>query len=139
MTFTLYQPVASAYVGLKQGGELALVRDQAMRREIVNYYEVRQPYMLQFAALVHDAHWALRIIVQDHLGFVVTDSTQSFWPPRPQEFATSWSALSSAPETRGALEYVGTLGGNWSARIESVLEANSDLRKELASRIAEAL
>jgi len=137
MRFSLYQPVSSAYIGLKQGGQLGLIRDPTLRRQVVEYYEVRQPYMRQFDGLIREAHARVRFILQRHTGFVVTNSVQSYWPPASdREFITSWDALSEEEGARGAIEYVGVLAGNWAARIESVLVANAELRSVLEQRLA---
>jgi hypothetical protein len=132
MIFDLYQPVSSAYIGLKESGDLGLVRNPTLRRDVIDYYEIWQPLMLQFAGLVQEAHGRLRLIFQRHTGFVLTDSMQSFWPPvHGSEFSTSWGALYEEEGTRGAMEYVGILGGNWAEIIEGVLEANAELRRSL--------
>ena len=135
MVFSLYQPVSSAYVGLKEGGQLPLIQDPELRREVVEYYEVRQPYMLQFDDLAQEAHDRFRLIVLRHVGFEITDSVDSFWPPPEPAFRTSWSAWMEEEGTRGALEHLGVLAGNWAVRIESVLAANADLRASIREEL----
>ena len=44
-----YQPVRSTYVSLLSSGDLALIRDEGIRSQIVEYYERRQPYMRALA------------------------------------------------------------------------------------------
>ncbi len=137
MMFDLYQPVSSAYIGLKQGGQLGLIQDPSLRRQVVDYYEVRQPYMLQFDALLREAHSRLRFMMQRHAVFAVTDSLESFWPfAYRTAFLTSRDALLKEEGLRGAVDYVGILAGNWAARIENVLEANAELRRVLAQELA---
>ena len=133
MTFNLYQPVSSAYEGQRQG--LTLVKDAQLRRQIVEYYEVQQPYMVQFGTLVMDAHSRLRSIVQRHTGFVLEEETETIWPRPTMRFTTSWSSLWAEPEFRGAVEYVGAIGGNWEARIPPVMVRIGELRAALAGQL----
>ncbi len=42
------QPVNATYVGIINGGELSLIRDDHLRGLIVDYYEVQQPYIAEF-------------------------------------------------------------------------------------------
>ena len=41
----VYRPQRAAYVGLRDAAELGLVRDRALRRQVVDYFETQQAYV----------------------------------------------------------------------------------------------
>ncbi len=45
----VYRPQRAAYVGLRDAAELGLVRDRALRRQVVDYFETQQAYVVRKA------------------------------------------------------------------------------------------
>ena len=126
--YDIYQSVSSAYVGLKDGGQMALIRDQSLRRSLVDYYEVDQPYMVHFDGRSARDYDAFRDVVSEHLALTVSGLDESLWPVPPMRFLTSWLAFGADGRTRAALEDTGVGASNWSQRIADVLRANHELR-----------
>lgn len=130
--YDTYPSVSSAYVGLKDSGQMAVIQDRALRRRLVNYYEVAQPYMRHFDARSGEDYAALRAIVTSHLRLDVSASS-ALWPVPPMTFQTSWSTFRSDPRTRSVLEVTGVDAGNWAERISVVIEVNRTLQSALGA------
>ena len=130
-----YQPVSSAYVGLRDAGQLPLIRDNELRDAIVEYYEVVQPYMSQWFEL-NSTNWQdwsrLAPRYLDYVG-VPNDSTifQALFRPK---LTGRWSDFVADDEVRGLTEIMGMMAGNTRARIQPVLRSNNDLR-DLIDRV----
>ncbi len=130
-----YQPVSSAYVGLRDAGQLPLIRDNELRHAIVEYYELRQPYMSQWFKL-NSTNWQdwsrLAPRYLDYVG-VPNDST-IFQALRRPKLTGRWSDFVADDEVRGLTEIMGMMAGNTRARIQPVLRSNNDLR-DLIDRV----
>ena len=130
-----YQPVSSAYIGFRDAGQLPLIRDDELRDAIVDYYEVRQPYMVQWFDLNH-ANWRdWSMVVPRYLDYEgsARDSTMFQALPRPK-LTGRWSDFVADDEVRGLAEIMGMMAGNTRARIQPVFKRNKDLR-ELINRV----
>ena len=134
MLITYMQQVRSTYVGLVGAGRLGLIRDAALRRQIVDYYEVDQPYMRVSSP---------------------TGRTRSGKPPANTSPATSpnphlipllrsgpwnrtkWSVRGPRsrpiPKPGIRLEALGTVGANWAARIDPILVRNGALQEAITT------
>jgi hypothetical protein len=135
--YDVYQAVSSAYVGLKDGGQMALIRDQALRRRLVGYYEVAQPYMRHFDDRSAANYEEFRQLISSHLSIAVPDSADSFWPIPAMRFSTSWEAFGADGRTRAVLENTGVDGGNWADRIVEVMETNQELRVAIDTALSD--
>ncbi len=136
--YNAYRPVAVAYVSLKEGGQIALIRDPALRAAITDYYEVHQDYMKQFYGLVMDTYLIWRRTAFKHVEVAPARETGTFWPIDEFRFATSWAEFASDPDVRPALTDLGIMGGNFAARIEAVLMVNRELRDLLTEGLDDA-
>ena len=137
LNVTDYQSVASAYTSLKDGGQLSLVTDSDLRRQIVQYYEVNQAYILQLEARIKEYNDDLTLALRPHIEFTVAEGSNSFWPLGPVTIKTSWRELISDPDVRWTIEYLGTWAGSVTTNIEQVLGSNSLLRGSITATLEE--
>lgn len=129
-----YQPVQSAYVGLRAAGDLDLVRNDQIRRLIVQYYEVRQPYMVQFNEFGVSAYNALLDATRELVLWTADASATSFWDPEAPGrivLLKPWAEISRDPIFLSEATWLGTHGGVAAMRVSTALEENSDLRSAI--------
>lgn len=128
-TYALYQPVRSGYLGLRDSGDLTLILDRDLRQGVVRYYEVTQPYMLQFDS----RYWPTRdafveVATRDILLVGDTSAEEIFPSGFSYEFRRPWREFSRGFEFRNRLMHLGAYASNWGVRIDQVLERNRELR-----------
>ena len=134
-TITFYQPVRAAYTeGISSGG-LSLILEDSLRAAVVNYYEVRQPYMVQFYNLVFDNWRGFYDASAPYLNWGIQPSDTTMFAAiqtrNPPELRESWTTISSDAALMGHVDIIGMLGGNASVRIDEVLAANQALREQI--------
>ena len=126
---TTYSPVAIAYVGLKDSGQMRLIRNDSLRRRIAEYYEVYQPDISRFDSRVASAYDELMAVFRRHATITWPDTAASFWPLGDELlFLTSWQDLAADPDFRAVTGGLGAWAASWAARLEDVLLANGELR-----------
>jgi hypothetical protein len=128
-TYALYQPVRSGYLGLRDSGDLTLILDRDLRQGVVHYYEVTQPYMLQFDS----RYWPTRdafveVATRDVLLVGDTSAKEIFPSGFGYELRRPWREFSRDFEFRNRLMHFGAYASNWGVRIGQVLERNRELR-----------
>ena len=128
---TFFRPVASAYVSLKAGGQMSLIQDAELRRMIVEYYEVQQPYMAGFNSSVENDYARWETSMQKYFRLSPADSVDSFWPMPPIKTTQAWRTLAEDEEARAHLGTLGLGAANWALRINGVIEENVALRGAL--------
>ena len=129
-----YQPVNAAYASLTQAGEMSLIRDPTLRRRITEYYEVRQPYMLQFQDHVMNAWYVWSEVFWDYVDVPLPADSSRHWPAEFR-FVGTWQDFEADPRVRPALTSIGVFGGNRAQRVAEVLEANRELAAALRAEI----
>lgn len=132
MMYSLYQPIRSGYVGLRDTGGLRLVLDRDLRSQLVVYYEKGQPYMQQ----LERQYWPLRetFLRTAESGMITvgdTMTTELFPDGVRLQLLRPWSELSSNAEFQTRLMTFGLSASNWGVRIDEMLGQNSDLRGAL--------
>ena len=132
---TFYQPVRAAYTeGISSGG-LSLILEDSLRAAVVNYYEVRQPYMVQFYNLVFDNWRGFFDASAPYLNWGIQPSDTTMFAAIQErnspELRESWTTISSDAAFMGHVDVIGMLGGNASVRIDQVLAANQALRERI--------
>lgn len=126
--YATYQPVTLTYTALKDGGQMVLVRDNQIRRLIVDYFEVGQSRMLAQDDRVWGVYSDLRVVFHRHFGWEIPDSEDSF-PTDPRfVFLTSWDKLREDPDTLLALGMMATDADSWGREIEEIQKKNLVLR-----------
>ena len=138
-TITFYQPVRAAYTeGISSGG-LSLILEDSLRAAVVNYYEVRQPYMVQFYNLVFDNWRGFYDASAPYLNWGIQPSDTTMFAAiqerNPPELRESWTTISSDAAFMGHVDIIGMLGGNASVRIDEVLAANQALREQIRAQL----
>lgn len=130
---SFYQPVRSGYLGLRDAGLLHVLRDGEVRRGIVDYYEVQQPYMEQFFGLVHESWARWYRVSAPHIDWVAPEDRESMWVTVRNGVVTSeWKEILADDAMRGHMDWAGLIGGNTASRIRRVLGRNSSLRQSIA-------
>jgi hypothetical protein len=129
----LYQPIRSAYTGLRSSGQLWLIRDESIRRLVVDYYEVSQPYMLQFTEGAEpsyhlpflEASRELVVWKVDSTATSMRDESGRLEPRRP------WGEIAGDPDFLSTATSLGMFGATFALRIPPVLEKNGALRNSI--------
>ena len=133
--YNTYRPVSAAYVNLKEGGQLPLVRDSELRAQITGYYEVQQDYMIQFYELIMDVYFDWRRVALAHVEIAPSEATGNLWPVEGFTYRTNWQRFSSDERVPPLLTDLSVMGGNFAARISAVLEENQRLRESVAGAL----
>jgi hypothetical protein len=129
---TQYSPVTFTYTGLKTSGRLDLIRDDALRDQLVNYFEDRVPYLqiLTDGVLREEDEWWN--LLAPHVSFE-PHPTLATWPK------ISDVDLSSLRADR-RLAWATADFGNWSqfdvTASRRALELNRSLRDAIAAYLA---
>lgn len=130
---SFYQPVRSGYLGLRDAGLLHVLSDGEVRRGIVDYYEVEQPYMEQFFGVVHEGWDRWYRVSAPHIDWVAPEGRESMWVTVRNGVVTSeWKEILADDAMRGHMDWAGLIGGNTASRIRRVLARNSSLRQLIA-------
>ena len=137
-----YHPVRSAYVSLLSSGDLALIRDEALRTRIVEYYEKRQAYVADIFETSRE--------LQDR--FAVASQTLMLWvqsnpeatsirergnPASQFRFLQPWAIASENPEFRFAATMLGLSGENVVSHFSKALSRNTELREAISDYLGE--
>jgi hypothetical protein len=99
-----YEPVATAYSGLKSTGRIDLIQDPGLKNAIVHYFEDRQPLIVTLNRVWQDANRRWRDNAAAHIDVLETDLTQAFPDVRIADvaaFASDRVAVVSASELTG--------------------------------------
>jgi hypothetical protein len=123
--FNLYQPVSSVYDGLRDSGQLGLLSDDALRDEIIRYYEVRQPYMIQFRDLVMPRFARVLDASSELVDLRLLPESEGM-----AHFATyrRWSELTRRSEFVSEVLWFGLFAAGHELRVREVLEDVASLR-----------
>ena len=136
---SMYQPVRAAYSGAIGSGGISLILEDSLQMAVINYYEVRQPYILQFFALVFDQWTKWYDISAPYLNWGIQPSDTTMFAAirssNPPELRESWTTISSDAAFMGHIDITGMLGGNASLRIDETLAENRALREQIRARL----
>jgi len=136
---TFYQPVRAAYTEGISSGALSLILEDSLRTAVVNYYEIRQPYMVQFYDLVFDNWRGFYDAAAPFLNWGIQPSDTTMFAAiqtrNLPELRESWTTMSSDASFMGHVDIIGMLGGNASARIDEVLADNQALREQIRAQL----
>ena len=135
MTLTFYKPVSSAYSSLNGSGQLELIQDPELRRQIVEYFEEHQPTMSEMATLGQSSFLAMESAFWPYFVSPVADDATSLFPGTGTVGRPSWRDFWDDPQALQALDELGKIGSIWGFVMPATFGANSDLR----ARIADAL
>jgi hypothetical protein len=134
--FSLYQPVRTTYVGLRDSGQVGLLSDQDLRRDLINYYEVSQPYMLQFHALLASLHQQV-VDAALEVGDLVPEADATTLHSPPYRLNRPWHSIPRESEFVDEVLYRAATAAQWAIRIDSVLEDIGGMLRRLDSVVSE--
>jgi hypothetical protein len=119
-----YEAANAAYTGLKSAGQLALIRDLDLRREIVFYFEDRQAAMEQLNTWILEAEtrWWDRVAP-----YVTYDETDSFLGSRPPLRTVDIRGMRTDPLIPQEVVWNGGANESQAAEAERILGLNSGL------------
>ncbi|SVC17267.1 uncharacterized protein METZ01_LOCUS270121 [marine metagenome] len=136
---SFYQPVRAAYSGAIGSGGISLILEDSLRMAVINYYEVRQPWILQFFNLVFDNWRKWYDISAPYLNWGIQPSDTTMFAAirssNPPELRESWTTISSDAAFMGHIDITGMLGGNASLRIDQALAENRALRERIRAQL----
>lgn len=136
---SFYQPVRSGYLGLRDAGLLHLLSDPEVRRGIVDYYEVDQPYVEQFFRLVHEGWNRWYQVSSPHIDWVAPEGKETMWVTVTNGVVTSsWAEILADDAIRAHMDWAGLIGGNTATRIQQILSRNRALRQLISAYLVDA-
>lgn len=126
-----HELVRAAYEGLKSSGDLNLIRDPVLRREITLYYEVQQPGYERYAERgMTDHYFRLADGTVGITEWVVSDDAESLRDPSGRvRLLHPWSQIARNDAFRDGLMRVGTWAGSMLNRHAQVAATNTNLRE----------
>ena len=99
-----YEPVATAYSGLKSTGRIDLIQDPELKSAMVHYFEDRQPLIVTLNGVWQDAFRRFWDRSADHIDVVETDLAQPYPDVRVADvaaFTSDRAAVLSAGDLTG--------------------------------------
>lgn len=129
----LYQPQRAGYLGARESGSLSLIRDPALRRQIVEYHERWQVLTVQSDARLNQL-WRMAM---DRLLLVVrydfpADAT-SFMPFPNLRLLRDWDDFSRSDDLITRLQELGATSAYLGGGVEAARERNRHLLLELGA------
>lgn len=122
----LFEAPSAAYEGIRSTGQLGLIRNDALRREIVEYYEELQPDLLGLHEAYGDIWFAFTEALAGDLEY--PPRGESFYGGRGFRLTRPWTDVPTDPMLRFRLTTMGVLAAVLSERADRVLRGNTELR-----------
>lgn len=122
-----FEAPSAAYVGIRSTGQLGLIRNDAVRREIVEYYEESQPYIRGLHDAYGDVWFAFTEALAGDLEYPPGAET-SFFGGRGFRLTRPWTDIPTNPMLRFRLSTLGVLTAVVSNRADQVLNRNTALQ-----------
>ena len=129
--YNALQLSSSTYIGLKDGRQLGLIRDNDLRRRIIDYYEIQQPYIKGLYDLVQEMHFESMDLINEYFVVRIPPDQLTYWPVGPIDFDRPWSQFKSDRRTRVLFEKKGLYAGNTGARLERAVRLNEELEQHI--------
>jgi len=130
--YTVYRPQRAAYVGLRDAAELDLIRDQVLRRQIVDYFETQQPYIESLYGDTSELYWEVTVSSRRSFSVTVPPDAESLRDRVSWELLRPWAEASNDQQFAGAAITLGVAGATVALRTPSVREANAALSAAIA-------
>jgi len=135
--FYSYQAPAPTYAGLRAGGRLTLVRNDELRRDIIKYYEERQPYITGFFESYYDLWIDLRESVAWDVEWQLQEGATSNLAYGEIRLKRPWREGPSDPLLHHRLEMFGVLAAVIDLRTGEVLAENEALREAIRRSLSQ--
>jgi hypothetical protein len=124
-----FEAPSAAYEGIRSTGRLGLIRDDALRRQIVEYYEEVQPDLLGLYEAYGDIWFAFTEALAADLQY--TPNGETFFGGRGFQLTRPWPDVPTDPMLRFRLSTMGVLAAVLSNGAKQVLGQNADLRDSI--------
>ncbi len=131
----VYRPQHAAYVGLRDAGELDLIRDRALRRQLVDYFETQQPYAESLYQRTNEMYFDAGKATRAYFRLTVTADAQSLRGDTGLELLRPWLDASRDQEFTAAVIMLGVGGATVALRLPDVRKANASLMAAIAEHI----
>lgn len=125
-----FEAPSAAYVGIRSTGQLGLIRNDKIRREIVDYYEESQPYIRGLHDTYGDVWFAFTEALAGDLEYPPSEG-RSFRNGRGFRLKRPWVDLPTDPMLRFRLSTLGVLTGVISDRADQILKRNVALQEAI--------
>lgn len=133
---SFYQPVTSGYTGLKASGLLPLIRDESLRRDIIDYFEVQQPLIQQLFEVSQEGWDRWHRQAGRYVDWTAPPEGESMWTSlRHGNPLKTWPELMQDLDFRSHVDWAGLIGGNSAARLLPLMEINGQLRGRILEYI----
>ena len=127
----VYRPQRAAYVGLRDAAELGLVRDRALRRQVVDYFETQQAYVESLYQGVGKIFSEAEVATRRYFRLTVPTGARSLRDHTSFELLRPWAEASKDQEFTAALVWLGVAGATEALRFQPVRKANAALLKAI--------
>lgn len=124
-----FEAPSAAYEGVRSTGRLGLIRNDMLRRDLVEYYEEVQPDLLGLHEAYGDIWFALTEALAADLEYAPNGDT--FLGGRGFRLTRPWADVPTDPMLRFRLSTLGVLAAVLSNRAEIVLERNTALQSSI--------
>jgi len=124
-----FEAPSAAYEGIRSTGQLGLIRNETLRREIVEYYEEVQPDLLGLHEWYGDIWFAFTEALATDLEY--SPNGETFLGGRGFRLNRPWMDIPTDPMLRFRLSTLGVLASVLSERAEHVLSQNLALRSSI--------
>lgn len=121
----LFEAPSAAYEGIRSTGQLGLIRSDALRREIAEYYEESQPSLLGLYETYGDVWFAFTEALARDLEYAPRG--ESFYGGRGFRLIRPWADIPTDVMLRFRLSTLGVLAAVLSDRADQLLRRNTAL------------
>lgn len=133
----LYKAPRATYTGLRSSGRISLIRDRDLRRAMVQYYEERQPYLLQFRETYSDLWVAFTDAIALDAEVYYPDGVEgSFLQGLAFRLKRPWVDIPSDSSFRYKFTTMGILASILTVRYGEALNENEALQASIRASLA---
>lgn len=134
----IYKAPRATHEGLRSTGRLALIRDPELRRGITDYYEERQPYILQFYESYRELWMDFSESMAWDVDLVYDEGAESFGERERSRMRLKrpWSEVPTDPQFGYRLEMIGILASVIASRSGDVISDNADLPRSIRETLS---
>jgi len=125
----------ASYSGLLSTGQLGVIEDEALRREIITYFEDLQSEVLSFYDIYYDVWYPFRELIGPDFEWLYNEDAAGFQGGDGSRLRRAWSEISSDPSFVFRLREVGVVANVVSRLASETLEQNTDLQTAILARV----
>jgi hypothetical protein len=133
--YTSYEQVRVGYLNLLNAGRLTVIRDGDLRQDVVDYYELTQPYMWQFHEKYMVSYKELNDITKPYIRMIPEPEGDIFNQNFHMEMVRPWAEMKADYRFLAGLENIGAVGSQFGIRLGPALEHNAELRSAIRAEL----